>query len=117
MTVSFVPRCDPHHEVIIQRGHIVLLSDLFLVCERMTDAERIAHGGDGADLWLKYPPLAGKHLQVRDGSRANELEVTVMKKEVLTIRTDSANDAREWRDAFEHAIDFGAGRASSYLFQ
>ncbi|KAL8279588.1 hypothetical protein RQP46_008150 [Phenoliferia psychrophenolica] len=114
--ISFIPRCDPTHEVLINRGHIILLSDLFLVCERMTDAELIAHSGGGpggeggADLWLKYPPLAGKHLSVREGGRPNELEVTVMKKEVLTLRTESYAEAQEWREAFEAVIEFGGAQ-------
>ena len=52
------------------RGHIYLLTDLFLVCERMTEEERqVANSqpdGQDFDMWLLYPPLAGKHLRVSE---------------------------------------------------
>ncbi|KAK4702245.1 hypothetical protein P7C70_g3984, partial [Phenoliferia sp. Uapishka_3] len=109
--ISFVPLSDPSRRLIsIPRAYIILLTDLFLICERMTDAERIARGrggGEGPDMWLLYPPLAGKHLRVRDGKGVGEVEVTVMKKEVLTVRTGSREEAEEWRKAFEEAIAFG----------
>ena len=52
-------------EVVHSRGHIFLLSDLFLVCERMAPEERLQHAG-GPDMWLRYPPLAGKVLRVSE---------------------------------------------------
>jgi hypothetical protein len=50
-----------------QPGHVFVLTDLFLVCERIQANER---SPDGADMWLLYPPLAGKHLRTGklDGS-------------------------------------------------
>ena len=36
---------------------------LVLVCERMPDAERAACGSDDPDMYLSYPPLAGKALE------------------------------------------------------
>lgn len=32
----------------------------------MTPEDRQLFGGDGPDMWLSYPPLAGKHLRVAD---------------------------------------------------
>ena len=66
-------------------------------------------------MWLLYPPLAGKHLRVSEGREESELEVTVMRKEKLVIRTESAQAAREWRSAFEDAIAFGASRTFAPL--
>lgn len=45
-------------------GHVFILTDLLLICERMTPQELARSGPDGADMWLLYPPLAGKHLRV-----------------------------------------------------
>lgn len=45
-------------------GHVFVLTDLFLVCERMTPEEKVSM--DGRDMWLSYPPLAGKHLRVQE---------------------------------------------------
>ena len=50
-------------EIIHPRGRIFILSDLFLASERMTAEEKLSVSSD-ADMWLLYPPLAGKHLKV-----------------------------------------------------
>lgn len=47
------------------RGHIFLLTDLFLICEWILPSERAEHGGT-ADISLIFPPLAGKHLKVSE---------------------------------------------------
>ena len=63
--IRFVPRATDT-EVVHHRGHIYLLSDLFLICERMTPDEQALPGNEGADTWLCYPPLAGKVLRVSE---------------------------------------------------
>lgn len=65
VAIHFVPRATGQ-EVYTPLGHIFLLTDLFLVCERMSDAERANCAPDGPDMYLCYPPLAGKHLRVSD---------------------------------------------------
>ena len=65
VVIRFVPRTTGQ-EVYTPQGHIFLLTDLFLVCERMSDAERAASGPDSPEMYLCYPPLAGKHLRVSD---------------------------------------------------
>lgn len=65
VVIHFTPH-STGQEVIHNRGHLFLLSDLFLVCERMTPEERAQHGQDGPDMWLCYPPLAGKVLRVSE---------------------------------------------------
>ncbi len=67
VTITFTPRVTGV-EVVHRQGHVFLLSDLFLVCERMTPEERSAGGTDGPDMWLCYPPLAGKVLRVSEVS-------------------------------------------------
>jgi hypothetical protein len=65
VTISFTPR-STGTEVIHHEGHVFLLTDLFLICERMS-SEEIAQGGpDGPDMWLCYPPLAAKVLRVSE---------------------------------------------------
>jgi hypothetical protein len=73
-TIAFVPRTTGV-EVMHQRGHIFVLSDLFLMAERMTLQERANFPEDGPDMWLLYPPLAGKHLRIHvlDGQRERVL--------------------------------------------
>lgn len=77
----------------------------------MTPEERHQHEGE-ADMWLLYPPLAGKHLRVTQAAsgRKDELEVRIMKKETLTIRVEDGFAAREWKNVFEEATAFGAQR-------
>lgn len=68
-SIDVVARLTPRAtgvEVVHRQGHIFLLSDLFLVCERMTAEERAQFGPDGPDMWLCYPPLAGKVLRVSE---------------------------------------------------
>lgn len=60
MAIHFTPK-STGEEVIHHGGHIFLLTDLFLVCERMTEAQC---RNTGQDMWLCYPPLAVKHLRV-----------------------------------------------------
>jgi len=69
-SVDAVVRLTPRAtgaEVIHRHGHLFLLSDLFLVCEKMMPEER-THGADVQDMWLCYPPLAGKVLRVSEVS-------------------------------------------------
>jgi len=63
--IRFTPRATGV-EVIHRHGHIFLLSDLFLVCERITPEDRTRVGREDADMWLCYPPLAGKVLRVSE---------------------------------------------------
>lgn len=63
VTINLTPR-STGRPIVHQQGHIYILSDLFLVCERMSLAERASRGPEGSDMWLLYPPLAGKHLKV-----------------------------------------------------
>ncbi|GAA5935769.1 hypothetical protein JCM3775_007324 [Rhodotorula graminis] len=121
VSLSFVPSSDPSgRDVRIARAHLVLLTDLFLVCAPVEPADEHA-AAPGADFWLLYPPLAGKHLRVRDSGAQQahgEFEVAIMGKERLVFRPlDAAGDgeeqqAREWRAALDEAIRFGTAQGS-----
>lgn len=63
--IRFVPR-NTTEEIVHRQGHIFLLSDLFLICDKMSPEEQAQHAVQGADMWLCYPPLAGKVLRVVD---------------------------------------------------
>ncbi|KAJ1311670.1 hypothetical protein OPQ81_010144 [Rhizoctonia solani] len=88
--IFFTPRVTGL-EVAHRRGHLFLTTDLLLICEKMTPEERASFGPGGPDMWLCYPPLAGKHLQISESNdgQENAFQLTVMKKEVLTILTES----------------------------
>ncbi len=60
--IRFVPR-STGVEINHLNGRVFLLSDLFLLCEQIAPGEKSLEK-PGADNWLLYPPLAGKHLKV-----------------------------------------------------
>ena len=53
-------------EIVHTLGHIYLLSDLFLICEKILPENRSQVELEGADMWLCYPPLSGKVLRVSE---------------------------------------------------
>nr|KIR86149.1 hypothetical protein I308_03684 [Cryptococcus tetragattii IND107] len=109
-------------QVVHKRAHIFILSDLFIIAEWMEAAdkalkmqqiareqpERVGRGGPMPEMWLSYPPLAGKHLMVAEGHQANILTVMIMRKETFAIHTESeiAKD-QIMRDLIE-CIDFAS---------
>lgn len=94
------------------------------------DPARVGEGGPMPEMWLCYPPLAGKHLMVAEGQpgksdspasspcltlKANVLNVMVMKKETFVIHAES-DLAREaiLKDLID-CIDFAAAGESPLL--
>lgn len=81
--VDFIPTCTGQ-PVSHRRAHIIVLTDLFLITDRMEASEkaskaqevarvqpgRVGEGGPMPEMWLAYPPLAGKHLQVMEGEQS-----------------------------------------------
>ncbi|KZT72762.1 hypothetical protein DAEQUDRAFT_762575 [Daedalea quercina L-15889] len=87
VVVRFTPR-STGTEMVHELGHVFILTDLFVLCERMKPRDRAQFGPDGPDMWLMYPPLAGKHLRVSpSGDSDTALSVTVLRKETLTLHT------------------------------
>lgn len=76
--IGFTPKSTGQY-VEHKQGHLFILSDLFLICEWINPGEGLT---EGKDMWLCYPPLAGKHLQVFPG-QAGELFF------VLLLTTDN----------------------------
>ena len=82
VTVYFTPN-STGQQVLHRRAHVFILTDLFLVAEWMEavdkaakaqqvareQPERVGQGGPMPEMWLSYPPLAGKHLTVAEGSQ------------------------------------------------
>ncbi|KAF8641040.1 hypothetical protein AX17_000684 [Amanita inopinata Kibby_2008] len=108
VVIRFTPRAT-NTEVTHHRGHIFLLSDLFLICERITPEERVQHEADGADMWLCYPPLAGKVLRASEvEGQARVLQVAVMKKEFLMLEAASENMRDVLMGHLKDCIEFSA---------
>lgn len=109
--ISFIPASDPsRRQVIHPRAYVILLTDLFLLCEWSLPNEM---SSPNQDLSLLYPPLAGKHLRVSESANRADLEVSIMGKESLTIRfSGGEGEARDWKVAMEEAARFGQNRES-----
>lgn len=65
VVIRFIPQATGV-EIVHKLGHIFILSDLFLICERLPHEQRSQEGPEGADMSLCYPPLSGKVLRVFD---------------------------------------------------
>ncbi|PFH54561.1 hypothetical protein AMATHDRAFT_72337 [Amanita thiersii Skay4041] len=108
VTVRFTPRAT-NVEVVHSRGHIILLSDLFLICERMTPEEKGQQGADGPDRWLCYPPLSGKVLRlVEVEGQPHALQVAIMKKEFITFEADSVQIRNTLKEKLKDCIEFSS---------
>lgn len=106
VVIDFVP-LSTGTECVWRRGHIYLLTDLFLICDRMTPSERAQRnlGPDG--MWLLFPPLAGKHLKVTEaGGPGNALNITILKKETIRVHVQSRQDRDQWIAAFDECNKF-----------
>jgi hypothetical protein len=82
VTIHFHPT-STGQPVVHRRAHVFILTDLFIVAEWMEAAdkaakaqqvareqpERVGQGGPMPEMWLCYPPLAGKHLMVAEGQQ------------------------------------------------
>ncbi|KAG7099301.1 hypothetical protein E1B28_001159 [Marasmius oreades] len=108
ITIRLTPR-STGVEVVYQRGHIFLLSDLFLICSHMTPQERAEHGVNGADMWLMYPPLSGKVLRVSEPlEQDNTLQVHIMRKETIVLTADSVAIRDNLYAELKGCIEFAA---------
>ncbi|OSX67454.1 hypothetical protein POSPLADRAFT_1030496 [Postia placenta MAD-698-R-SB12] len=116
VVIRFTPQ-STGVEVITQLGHLFILTDLLLICERMVPQERSRRGPDGPDMWLSYPPLAGKHLRIAPSKNSSTaLVLTILRKEVLTLQVGSPALRNQLLTAFSDCIGVannGAAPSSS----
>lgn len=80
VSIDFTPK-STGQSAQYSRGHIFLLTDLFLVCEWILPSERAEHGGT-FDFSLIFPPLAGKHLKVSDVPGSGECQIYVVQNPI-----------------------------------
>ncbi|KIJ68349.1 hypothetical protein HYDPIDRAFT_106533 [Hydnomerulius pinastri MD-312] len=106
VVIRFTPK-STGVEVIHRHGHVYILSDLFLVCEKMTPEERVAGGVGGPDMHLCYPPLSGKVLKVSEvPGQDNALQILIMRKETLILEADSQHSRDQAIKEFRECISF-----------
>jgi len=93
--------------VVHQHGFVFILSDLFLICEKMSLDDRVAAGVDGPDMRLCYPPLSGKVLKVTEvPDQNNVLQISIMRKETLILEAISTQSRDEIIKEFRECITF-----------
>ncbi|KAJ3813760.1 hypothetical protein F5876DRAFT_86894 [Lentinula aff. lateritia] len=106
LVIRVTPRVTGQ-EIVHRRGHIFLLSDLFLVCERMSLEERATSGSNGPDMWLCYPPLTGKVLRASEVPGSDtEMQVHIMRKEILTLCLETRQERDAVMKDFRECIEF-----------
>lgn len=76
VTIDLTPK-STGQPIRYSRGHIFLLTDLFLICEWILPSERAEYGGV-ADISLIFPPLAGKHLKVSEVPDSGQYRVSIV---------------------------------------
>ncbi|KAG1867963.1 hypothetical protein DFJ58DRAFT_654250 [Suillus subalutaceus] len=106
VVVRFTPRSTGVN-VVHQHGFVFILSDLFLICEKMSLDDRVAAGVDGSDIRLCYPPLSGKVLKVTEvPDQDNVLQISIMRKETLILEAISMQSRDEIIKEFKECISF-----------
>ncbi|KAG1783854.1 hypothetical protein EV702DRAFT_1190871 [Suillus placidus] len=106
VAVRFTPRSTGVN-VVHQHGFVFILSDLFLICEKMSLDDRVAAGVDGPDMRLCYPPLSGKVLKVTEvPDQDNVLQISIMRKETLILEAISMQSRDEIIKEFKECIAF-----------
>lgn len=106
VVVRFTPRSTGVN-VVHQHGFVFILSDLFLICEKMSLDDRVAAGVDGPDMQLCYPPLSGKVVKVTEvPDQDNALQISIMRKETLILEAISTQSRDEIIKEFKECIAF-----------
>ncbi|EJU01895.1 hypothetical protein DACRYDRAFT_22333 [Dacryopinax primogenitus] len=105
-------------EAKTERGHIYLLSDLLLLCERPPDGDSLG----GRSMRLLYPPLAGRFIRLlkqhegESESNGNTVNAQLLRKINITFRTDSQPTRdkllRDLEDCIDLASNLPANRSS-----
>lgn len=91
-------------EVHTSRARIVLLTDLFLLCEHADE-----RSSDPDAMLLLFPPLAGKHLRAvpnEQDPEGREFEILIMQRETIGIRCASRDERDRWLMQFAECAAF-----------
>jgi len=112
--IYFTPN-STGQDIVQNNGHVFILTDLFLSCEKIAPLDRT--GVDGPDVSLCYPPLAGKHLRVIEiPGDETAFQVLIMNKETLTLVTESRMARDQLIGHFNDCIEFASNREDSSFF-
>jgi hypothetical protein len=70
--------------------------------------ERAGDGSPFPEMWLCYPPLAGRHLSVVTGGMEKEIVVGIMGKERFLVKLESREVRDEVLEDLQNCINFAA---------
>lgn len=98
------PQSDPNREIETPFGRLILLTDLLMFCEYKEQSSP-THPA----MWLMYPPLASKHLQVTPVVNDPEFafDVVAMGKEVVRVVVNNQVERDAWVQHLHETIEFG----------
>ncbi|KAF8985462.1 hypothetical protein BGZ46_004055 [Entomortierella lignicola] len=100
--LSFAITTDEDIEETFEDGHIILLSDLLLMCRIKTQEEiDMNPEGDDSSYWLLFPPLAIRHVVARDGTTEDDdpmVELTIVNRVTARIWTKDEQLKFDWID-------------------
>ncbi|BEJ14615.1 hypothetical protein CspHIS471_0403820 [Cutaneotrichosporon sp. HIS471] len=125
VVIYFTPS-STGEQIVHRRSHLFILTDLFLITDRMEASEkaamaqrvatqqpdRLGEGSPMPEMWLAYPPLAGKHLSIVEGEQSNVVAVTVMRKETFVIHAESEIERDQIMKSVSECIEFATYSSS-----
>lgn len=99
------PQSDPDREIETASGRLILITDLLMFCEYKDPFFPTKQ----PEMWLMYPPLASKHLQVSPSvNEANvfAFDVIAMSRESIRVFVSSQIERDNWIQSLQEAIDY-----------
>ncbi|KAF9179208.1 hypothetical protein BGZ51_007154 [Haplosporangium sp. Z 767] len=114
--LSIVITTDEGIEERWDDGHIILLSDLLLICKVKTDQE-IDNNPEGNQsmFWLLFPPLAVRHVFAKDGTMDDQdpaFELTIVNRIKAQVWTRDEQLKFQWIDEVNNAQQVDANKVA-----
>ncbi|KAF9180058.1 hypothetical protein BGZ51_006465 [Haplosporangium sp. Z 767] len=111
----FTITADDGVEDRFEDGHVLLLSDLLLMCRTKTP-EEIQNNpeGDTSSYWLLFPPLAIRHVIANDGTQGDQIpivEMTIVSRVRARIWTLEDGVKFDWINMINNAQQLDSAKA------
>ncbi|KAF8933244.1 hypothetical protein BGZ58_006493, partial [Dissophora ornata] len=114
--VTFTITTDEGIEERFDDGHIILLSDLLLMCRVKTaDETDMNPEGNESSFWLLFPPLAIRHVVAKDGTVDDNdhiVELTIVNRVTARIYVADEDSKFNWMDEVTDAQQRDSAKAS-----
>ncbi|KAG0212979.1 hypothetical protein BGX28_005220 [Mortierella sp. GBA30] len=114
--LAFAITTDEGIEERFDDGHIILLSDLLLICRVKTDEEMDNNPeGNDSSFWLLFPPLAIRHVLAKDGTIEEHdptVELTIVNRVTARVWTRDEQLKFNWIDEINNAQQRDANKVA-----